>query len=64
MIYPDLDCLLEKKHSCQNNPGKSYAEKKTKHTPSGYSLFKNCSFDTAKNKLDCYKRHRLYGKVL
>ena len=29
--------------------------KKTKHTPSGYSLFANFSFDTTKNKLDCYK---------
>ena len=26
-----------------------------KHTPSGYSLFTNCSFDSTKNKLDCYK---------
>ena len=23
--------------------------------PSGYSLFTNCSFDGAKNKLDCYR---------
>ena len=43
-------------HSCQNNPEKSYIEKKqTKHTPSGYSLFTNCSFDATKNKLDCCK---------
>ena len=26
----------------------------TKHTPSGYSLFTDCSFDATKNKLDCY----------
>ena len=25
------------------------------HTPSGYSLFTNFSFDSAKNKLDCYR---------
>ena len=25
------------------------------HTPSGYSLFTNCSFDLTKNKLDCYR---------
>ena len=54
MIYADLECLLEKMHSCQNNPEKSYTEK-TKHIPSGYSLFTNCSFDETKNKLDCYK---------
>ena len=28
MIYADLECLLEKMHSCQNNPEKSYTEKK------------------------------------
>ena len=43
MIYVDLECLLEKMHSCQNNPKKSYTEKKTKHTPSGYSFFTSCS---------------------
>ena len=25
------------------------------HTPSGYSLFTNCSFDSAGNKLNCYR---------
>ena len=25
------------------------------HTPSGYSLFATCSYDSAKNKLDCYR---------
>ena len=28
MVYADLECLLEKIHSCQNNPEKSFAEKK------------------------------------
>ena len=46
IIYADLECLLEKMHSCQNNPEKSYAEKKTMHTPSGNSIFTNCSFDS------------------
>ena len=54
MIYADLECLLEKMHSCQNNPKKYYTEKKAKHMPSGYSLFTNCSFNLTKNKLDCY----------
>ena len=35
MVYADFDCLLEKMHSCQSNPEKSFAEKKNKHTPSG-----------------------------
>ena len=55
MICADLECLLEKMHSCQNNPQKSYTEKKTKHIPSSYSLFTNCSFDETKSKLDCYR---------
>ena len=55
IIYADLECLLEKTHSCQNNLGKSCTEKKTKHTPSGYSLFTNRSFDTTKDKLNCYR---------
>ena len=28
MIYADMECLLEKMHSCQNNPEKFYTEKK------------------------------------
>ena len=53
IIYSDLECLLEKMHSCQNNPEKSSVEKKTKHKLSGYSLFTNCSFDATKIPLDC-----------
>ena len=34
-IYLDLECLLKKEQSCQNNPEKSYTEKKAKHEPSG-----------------------------
>ena len=55
MIYVDLECLLEKMDSCKSNFEKSYTEKKIKNTPSGYSLFTDCSFDAAKNKLDCYR---------
>ena len=28
ITYADLECLLEKMLSCQNNPEKSYTEKK------------------------------------
>ena len=34
-IYLDLQCLLKKEQSCQNNPEKSYQEIKTKYEPSG-----------------------------
>ena len=52
MIYAELECLLEKMQSCQNNLEKSYTEKKTKHMSSGYSLFTNFLFDGRENKLE------------
>ena len=55
IIYADIECLLKKIHSCRNNLEKLYIKKKTKHTPFGYSLFTNCSFDATKKKLGCYK---------
>ena len=55
IIYADLECLLEKMNTCHNNPKKSSTTKINKHTPSGYSLFTHCSFDTTKNKLDYYR---------
>ena len=48
IIYAELECLVEKMHSCQNNLEKSYTEKKTKHTSSGSSLFTSYSFDATK----------------
>ena len=39
--------------SCQNNPEKSFAEKKTE--PSGRALFRLCSFDATKNKRNYYR---------
>ena len=50
VIYADLESLLEKMSTCNNNP-----EKISKHTTSGYSLFTNCSFDATNNKLDYYR---------
>ena len=51
-IYADLESLLEKMSTCCNNPKKSSTTKINKHTPSGYSSFTHCSFDTTKNKLN------------
>ena len=55
IIYADLECLLQKINTCQNNPEKSYTEKKAKHKPSGYSLVKCCSFDSTKNVSSYYR---------
>ena len=49
-IYADLECLLIKEQSCQNNHKESYTEGKAKHEPSGYALSLICSFDKTKNK--------------
>ena len=54
IIYADLECLLKKINTCQNNSEKSYTEKKAKHIPSGYSLVKCCSFDNTKNESSYY----------
>ena len=54
IIYVDLEPLLEKMNTCHNNPKKSSTTKINKQTPSDYSLFTHCSFDTTKNKLDYY----------
>ena len=40
---------------CQNNPEKSYTEKKAIHMPSGYSLVTCCSLDKSKNEQKYYR---------
>ena len=54
-IYLDLECLLKKEQSCQNNPEQSYTEKKAIHEPSGWAMFTSCSFDEKENKLNYYR---------
>ena len=36
VVYADLECLLEKMSTCQNNPKGSLATGINKDTPSGY----------------------------
>ena len=55
VIYADLECLLEKMSTCENNPNESSTTKINKHTPSGYSIFTSCSFDEWINKLNYYR---------
>ena len=55
IIYFDLECLLLKMHSCQNNLKNSYTERKAKHPPSGWAIFTKCSFDELKNKFNYYR---------
>ena len=42
VVYADLEWLLEKISTCQNNPNESSTAEINKHVPSGYSLFTHC----------------------
>ena len=55
IIYVDLECLLLKQQSCENNPNKSYTEQKAIHEPCGYSLDLVCSFDSKEDKHSFYR---------
>ena len=50
IIYADLECLLLKMNTCNNNPNKAYTTAKALHKISGYSLLTSCSFDKSENK--------------
>ena len=50
IIYANVECLPEKRHLCRNNPEKSSTAKINMHTSSGYSMFTNCSFDSAQKQ--------------
>ena len=45
----------KKEQSCQNNPEKSYTERKARHELSGWAMFKKCSFDEIENKSEYYR---------
>ena len=62
-ICLDLECLLPKIPSCQNNLKNSYTERKAKHEASGWAIFIKCSFDAAKNKLDYYRGRNCIKKL-
>ena len=55
VICADLECLLLKINTCDNNPNKSYTIAKALHKPSGYSLVTCCSFDKSENKQTYYR---------
>ena len=45
VVYVDLEYLLLKQQSCQNNPNESYTDRKAVHESCGYSLDLVFSFD-------------------
>ena len=64
IIYADLEFLLKKVQSCQNNPENSYTEKKVKHKSSGYAWFSICSFDETKNRRYFYSGKDCIGNFV
>ena len=55
IIYADLECLLKKIDTFQNNPDLLSTTKINQHIPSGHSIYTNCSFDKSNNKLSYYR---------
>ena len=55
IFYLDLECLLVKSQSSQNNPEKSYTERKAVPVPCGYSLDLVSSFDSEQDKHSYYR---------
>ena len=55
IIYMDLESLLIKQQSSQNNPEKSYTEKKAIHEACGYSINLVRSYDSNKNLRNFYR---------
>ena len=54
IIYSDLECLLEKRSTCQNNLEKSYTEKNMSIHPLVIWCLCNVRL-IQQNKLDCYR---------
>ena len=54
-IYLNLECLLKKEQSCQNNTEQSDTEKKAMHELSGWAMLTKFSFDKTEDKLDYYR---------
>ena len=60
VIYSDLECLLEETNDDNENKQTTAVNN---HTPSGYSIYAQCSFDDNKNKLDHYRSEDCIEKL-
>ena len=56
-IYLDLEFLLKKEQSSDNNSNleETYTQKKGRYEPSGWAMFTKCSFDKKQNKYNYYR---------
>ena len=55
IIYPDLECTIEKIDGCKNNPENSSTTKVSEHIPSSFSMSTILSFRSIENKHDTYR---------
>ena len=62
-FYLDLESLLIKTQSCQNNPQESYTERKAIHEACGYSLNLVTSCDSNKNAHNYYREKDCVKKL-
>ena len=55
VIYPDLECLIEKIDGCKNNTKNSFTGKVGEHIPTGFSMSLISSFKNIQNRHDVYR---------
>ena len=55
LIYPDLECIMEKIDGYKSNPENSSTAKLSEYIPSGFSISTISSFRSIENKHDVYR---------
>ena len=55
IVYPDLECIIEKIDGSKNNSESSSTSKVSEHVPSGFSMSTISSFGSIENKHNMYR---------
>ena len=55
IIYPDLECIIEKIDGCKNNPENSSTTKRSEHMPSSFLMSAISSLTSIEKKHDLYR---------
>ena len=64
VIYPGLECLIEKIDRCKNIPENLFTIKVSDNIPSDFSMSTISYFKIIENKHDVYRGKYLHEKVL
>ena len=64
IIYPGLECIIEKIDGCNKNPQNSSKTKLSKHITSAFSMSTIPSFRSTENKHDLYWNKDCMKKIL